>query len=82
MEIDVLKGVAGALKEGKIQAAQFEHGLYHIVTCHFLRDFVDLFRAVDYEVLRILPAEWKPVNYDIQRDDLLVARVFWRFAQR
>jgi FkbM family methyltransferase len=69
MEIEVLKGFAGALKEGKIQAVQFEHGLYHIVTRHFLRDFLDLFHAVDYEVLRILPAALQPLRYDIQRDE-------------
>jgi FkbM family methyltransferase len=69
MELDVLTGFAGALNEGRIQAVQFEHGMYHIITRHFLRDFVNLFQAANYEVLRILPSELQPLHYDIERDE-------------
>jgi FkbM family methyltransferase len=69
MEIDVLQGFAATLKAGKIQAVQFEHGQYHIVTRHFLKDFVDLFHAFDYGVFRILPNELQPLLYDMERDE-------------
>jgi FkbM family methyltransferase len=44
-------------------------GMYHIITRHFLRDFVNLFQAANYEVLRILPSELQPLHYDIERDE-------------
>jgi FkbM family methyltransferase len=69
MEIDVLRGFADTLKKGKIQAVQFEHGIYHIITRHFLRDFIELFQAVNYEVLRMLPNKLQPLHYEIERDE-------------
>lgn len=69
MEIDVLRGFAATLAAGRIQAIQFEHGHYHIITRHFLRDFVNLFQASNYEVLRMFPNGLRPLNYDIERDE-------------
>jgi FkbM family methyltransferase len=76
MEIDVLRGFAATLKAGKIQAVQFEHGQYHIITRHLLKDFVDLFYAADYGVFRILPNELQPLLYDMERDETFTGENF------
>ena len=76
MEIEVLRGFAGTMKAGKIQAVQFEHGQYHIITRHFLKDFVDLFRASHYGVFRILPHGLQALHYDVESDERFTGENF------
>lgn len=68
-EMPVLEGFAAAFEAGMIHAVQFEHGVAHIYSGHFLKDFIEFFDGYGYRVSKIFPKRWIDVNYTAERDE-------------
>lgn len=75
-EMDVLQGLSRTISAGTVAAVQFEHGTMHVVTRHFLKDFIDFFEARDYVVCRMWPEGIEPVVYNFERDEEFVGQNF------
>lgn len=63
-EMATLQGFRGSIEAGLISAIQFEHGPAHVLSRHFLGDFVDFLSQRRYEVFRIFPGKLEPLLYD------------------
>jgi FkbM family methyltransferase len=75
-EMDVLAGLADTVGRGIVHAVQFEHGTMHVMTRHFLRDFLDFFASRDYVVCRMWPDGIEPIFYNFERDEEFVGQNF------
>lgn len=63
-EMAVLTGFQHSIELGQIAAIQFEHGPAHVLSRHFLGDFVQFLVVRKYELFRIFPAHLEPLLYD------------------
>lgn len=68
-EPDVLRGCAGLIAEGRVDAIQFEYGTVNILTHFLLHDFYQLLS--EYDIGKIYPSyvDFKP--YDFGDEDFL-----------
>jgi FkbM family methyltransferase len=76
MEMDVLQGFDHALRSAMIDAVQFEHGTAHVVSRHFLQDFVEFFRERDFALYRCFPGRLEPLDYRLGVDENFVGQNF------
>lgn len=76
MEIEVLSGFEESLRAGLVKAIQFEHGPAHILSRHFLRDFVEFLGAFDYRVFRCFPNALVALDYDMSTDETFAGQNF------
>jgi len=63
-EMAVLEGFRDSIDSGQISAIQFEHGPAHVLSRHFLGDFVEFLSQRRYELFRIFPGNLEPLLYD------------------
>ena len=68
-EPDVLAGFADALREGRIDAVQFEYGRINIRRRFLLADFFDLFAGYGYRVGKIYPNYVDFRDYRVEDED-------------
>lgn len=70
-EHSVLKGLAGAFDDGRVDIVQFEYGKVNILTKFLLRDFYEFFASHGFTVGKIYPryVAFKP--YDLDDEDFL-----------
>jgi FkbM family methyltransferase len=68
MEMDVLQGFETTFQAGIIKAVQFEHGPVHVISRHFLKDFVEFFNKFNFEVYECFPNMLRKVAYDINKE--------------
>jgi FkbM family methyltransferase len=61
-ELEVLRGAARLLEEGRITGIQWEFGPAHVVSRTFMRDFVDLLGS-RYRIYRLLPNGLRELRY-------------------
>jgi FkbM family methyltransferase len=64
-DLNVLRGLAGALGDGRIDALQFEHNEWSVPAGVHLADFYELLEPLGYEVGRLFPdfvqfRPWRP----------------------
>ena len=76
MEMDVLAGFETTLRRGAIKGIQFEHGPAHVVSRHFLKDFVDFLEPLQYAIFRSYPNALKALEYDFRFDETFVGQNF------
>jgi FkbM family methyltransferase len=75
-EMEVLQGFRNSLREGKIATIQFEHGPAHVITRHFLGDFVAFFKEFGYRVHNIYPDAITPLDYAFDGSETFAGRNF------
>lgn len=73
-ELAVLAGFDQSLRSGRIAAVQFEHGPAHVISRHFLADFVSFFEARSYAVMEIFPNAMSPLNYSHETSENFTGR--------
>ena len=73
-EMDVLQGFRESLAKGKIAAIQFEHGSQHVITRHFLGDFIAFFQEYGLRVHNIYPNGITPLDYAFDRSETFAGR--------
>ena len=74
MEMDVLAGFETTLRRGAIKGIQFEHGPAHVISRHFLKDFVDFLEPLQYTIFRSYPNALRAVAYILDPTRRLPAR--------
>ncbi len=82
MEMEVLAGFERSLRAASIAAVQFEHGGAHVVSRHFLQDFLSFFRERNYQVYRCFPHRLCPVQYNGGFDESFVGQNFVALSER
>ncbi len=68
-EMNVLQGFRQSFSSGIIHAVQFEHGVSHVFSGHFLKDFIEFFEEWGYKVYKIFPRHWAEICYVVERDE-------------
>ena len=76
MEFNVLTGLSGMIGGGRIHAVQFEHGPTHVMSRHFLRDFVEWFAGRNFDVYHCYPWGLETMRYNPAFDENFIGRVF------
>ena len=76
MEMDVLAGFETTLRRGAIKGIQFEHGPAHVISRHFLKDFVDFLEPLQYTIFRSYPNALRAVAYDFGSDETFAGQNF------
>ena len=76
MEMDVLAGFETTLRRGAIKGIQFEHGSAHVISRHFLKDFVDFLEPLQYTIFRSYPDALSALAYDFRSDETFVGQNF------
>jgi FkbM family methyltransferase len=69
MEMEVLKGFSESFGRRAISSVQFEHGPSHILSRHFLKDFVDFFELYDFDVFLIFPKSLVRIDYKLRDEN-------------
>jgi FkbM family methyltransferase len=71
MEMEVLKGFEATFRAGIIKAVQFEHGAAHIISRHFLKDFIDFFETLNFRVFECYPHSLREVRYNLDYETFI-----------
>ncbi len=69
MEMEVIHGFERSLRSGVVKAIQIEHTPSHVLSRHFLKDFVDVLRPFDFHIYRCFPNALRALHYDVQWDE-------------
>jgi FkbM family methyltransferase len=76
MEMSVLKGFEMSLCKKIIKGIQFEHGPTHVISRHFLKDFVEFLEEFEYTIFECFPKTLRRLNYDFRSDETFVGQNF------
>jgi FkbM family methyltransferase len=66
-ELEVLKGAQGSLRAGNVEVIQFEYGGCNIDSRIFLKDIMDYFEPLDYDLFKVYPKTLIPIRRYDQR---------------